>query len=129
MKQKLQVLLVDDDPFLRNLLSTELAVRGFLVVTAINGLQALNLVEAGQVRAVVTDIFMPDMDGIELIQSLRKRCPGIPIFAMSGNVRHAISEDFLGFARRLGADEIFAKPVDLALLITKLETYCKRDLQ
>ena len=121
------ILIVEDDYFLRNLLSEELGVRGYAVVSAINGFQALDLIDSNPVLAVITDIFMPDMDGIELIQTLRKHHPAMPIFAMSGGVRHADVEDFLGFAKCFGADEVFAKPVDMAALVTKLADYSRHD--
>lgn len=126
MEQKGRILLVEDDPFLRGLLSDELAGHGYWVVTAGNGFDALEALDLNPVDAVITDIFMPDMDGLELIRSLRKRDPGIPVFALSGGTNHSIPEDYLKFAKCFGADEVFAKPVDMATLVTKLEQYCQR---
>jgi CheY-like chemotaxis protein len=125
MEPKRHILLVDDDPFLHNLLSNELAIQGYLVITAENGFSALDSIASAQVDVVLTDIFMPGMDGIELIQKLRARFPGIPIFALSGGADFADPEVYLTFAKALGADEVFAKPVDMTRLAATLEKYCR----
>ena len=126
MKKIFNILLVDDDPFLRSYLAAELEKYCYRVIVVENGLEALNSVAFCQFDVVITDIFMAQMDGIELIQSLRKSNPNIPVFALSGGGSLAWSADFLEFARRFGANEVFAKPVDMATLISKLEKYCQR---
>lgn len=125
MKQKCHILLVEDDPFLRNFLSAELAEHGYIVTVAENGLKALNNSGPMRMDVILTDIFMPGMDGIELIRRLRKLNPNLPIFAMSGVAHHRKPEDYLRYAKRFGADEVFVKPVDVALLLSKLESYCQ----
>src|SRR5262245_42925604 len=77
----LEVLFVDDDQDTRRLVRLQLHAVGFNVITAKNGNEALELFEALQFDVVVTDIFMPISDGIELIQELRRRHPRLPIVA------------------------------------------------
>ncbi|MDO8891312.1 MAG: response regulator [Sulfurimicrobium sp.] len=126
MKQNHHILLVEDDPFLRNLLGTQLTEHGYHVTSAENGMQALESIEAKRVDVVITDIFMPDLDGIELIQRLRKNHPGTLIFALSGGTPRTSSKDYLTFAKCFGANEVFSKPVEMADLISKLELHCRR---
>lgn len=123
LEQKRHILLVEDDPFTRNLLSVQLGERGYWVTTAENGIQAMESIENNPADVVLTDIFMPDMDGLELIRNLRKHYPGILIFALSGGTHFANKGDYLKFATRFGADEVFVKPVELAKLIAKLELH------
>lgn len=126
MKLKHHILVVDDDPFLQEFLCPELAEHGYLPFSAKNGLEALDIIAAIKMSAVITDIFMPEMDGIELIKNLRSHDPNVPIFALSGGTRVSNSDVYLGFAKRLGANEIFAKPVEATMLITKLNEYFQR---
>lgn len=123
MEHQWRILLVDDDLFQLGFLGSELARRGYRILTAENGLDALESIAADQIDIVITDIFMPDMDGIELIQHLRSRFPGTPIFALSGGATLAEPGLYLEFAKSLGADEVFAKPVEIAKLISKLAEY------
>ena len=126
MKQKHHILLVEDDPFLRSLLGSQLTEHGYEVISAENGIQALKSIEDNRVDVVITDIFMPDMDGIELIQRLRKSHPGTTVFALSGGTPRTNSKDYLTFAKCFGANEVFAKPVEVAELVVKLEQYSRQ---
>lgn len=110
------VLVVDDDPLLRNLISMELTATGFLVVEASNGIGALHAVELGGIDAVVTDIVMPEKEGLETIQALRKQNPKLPVIAISG----AFSGQFLKLAKSFGAHAALQKPLDMDALIAEL---------
>lgn len=115
-----RILIVDDDAFMREMLSNDLEENGYFLVVAENGLKAAKFLDLSQVDIVITDIVMPDMDGLEFIMKLRKKHKNLAIFAMSGGDK---KKDYLGFAKRLGADEVFAKPVDMEILLSKLEQY------
>lgn len=129
MKKRHCLLLVEDDPLQRRLLTDELSEHGCFVVAAENGQQALNFLDSISIDAVLTDIFMPEIDGIELIRRLRKRVPNIPVFAFSGGMKDRFNTidaiDWLELTKRLGAEEVFSKPVDVATFITKLERRCR----
>lgn len=130
MEPKCHILLVEDDAFLRSLISSELAERGYFVVATENGLEAMRFLDSVSMDAVITDIFMPDMDGFELIRNLRKRDSTLPIFALSGGVKNLHnSANYLKMAKAFGANEIFAKPVEVAELIAKLEQHCRRSAE
>jgi CheY-like chemotaxis protein len=83
-------------------------VRGFEVVDARNGVEALARFDAVEVDIVVTDIFMPEKDGIELIQDLRLRRPTLPIVAINGSDRRDTTG--LEVSVKLGAGASLRKP-------------------
>lgn len=101
------ILLVDDDDLFRGVVKDTLARAGHDVREAANGADGLSDFRARGAQLVVTDIFMPEQDGIELIQELLRIDPDVGIVAMSG---HAGKADFLSFAKRLGARRILKKP-------------------
>ncbi len=107
-----KVLLIDDDGDLRQLLRRFLVRSGFEVLEAGHGREALNLLRGGAVDLIVTDIIMPDMEGIELILELRRSHPGLPIIAMSAGGRIGPGS-YLELARRSGARATITKPFDL----------------
>lgn len=79
--------------------------------TAQNGLQALEKAGRCTFDLVITDVIMPDCDGIELIMKLRRTKPDLKIMVMSGGGR-VRAEHYLGLAEKLGAARVFEKPVD-----------------
>ena len=123
MKRLISILLVEDDSFCSDFISSELSSHGYLVQTASNGLSAMKLIESNKFDVVITDIFMPDMDGIELIQNLRKNSPNLPIFVLTAGGATNSPEDFLRYAKKFGANELLTKPVDIEVIINKLKQY------
>lgn len=83
------ILLADDDDFVGFVLETVLAERGFRVSRAPDGLQALDIDAVDPADCLVTDIRMPRMDGVALIDALRRRSPGLPVVVVSGSTREA----------------------------------------
>jgi DNA-binding NtrC family response regulator len=117
------ILLVDDDPdligALRNRFRT--AEKGrWHILTASNGKEALEVVSRSGVDVVVTDILMPDKDGLELVMELHKAHPAVKIIAMSGGGPR-IGTEPLKFARQLGAHMTIEKPFEFARLVEMLE--------
>ncbi len=106
------ILLIDDDEQLRSMLRRALIRSGHEVHEAGNGRQALELLARTTVHAVVTDIIMPDMEGIELILQLRRARPELPIVAMSAGGRIG-PDSYLSLAERSGAKRTIAKPFSL----------------
>lgn len=116
-----RVLLVDDSPFFRNLLTPILSVAGYNVITAENASKALELRSAGMVYdAIVSDIEMPEMNGFEFAEAVRSdtRWQKIPMIALSS---HATEQDFER-GREVGFDDYCAKFDRDALLQTLAET-------
>lgn len=80
------VLLVDDEPALREVLRLGLAAKGYRVLEAANGLEALDVLEARghEVQLLVTDIVMPSMNGVQLAEEVERRLPGLPVLLITG---------------------------------------------
>jgi len=103
------VLLIDDEDLVREMLTSALELGGYRVVTAADGVEGLEMYEKHRPRVVVTDILMPEKEGIETIMEMRQNGDDTVIVAISGGDRSG-SELFLEVAGRLGADRTLAKP-------------------
>ncbi|MCP5095814.1 MAG: response regulator [Chloroflexi bacterium] len=112
---KFKILVVDDDPNLRVLLRQMLEFRGFDVVEAEDGWDALAKVEKAVPDVIVLDVMMPEIDGIEVCKQLRSRpeTVNLPIIMLSGKVHRSAVEEGL----QAGADKYLCKPIPLAELI------------
>ncbi len=106
-----RILVIDDDVQVREMLREMLERVGHEVVEASDGTSGVKLFRENPTDVVVTDIFMPDKDGIVTIQELRSEFPDVGIIALSGGGGFQ-RFDFLETARRLGASAILRKPVD-----------------
>jgi CheY-like chemotaxis protein len=104
-----RVLVVDDDRLVRVTIKLALQRAHHEVLEAQDGLEAIEAVDRSKVDVVVTDIIMPEVDGIGLILALRKRAPGMKVIAISGGGRTQ-NMDFLRMAKALGANLVLAKP-------------------
>jgi CheY-like chemotaxis protein len=104
------ILLVDDDELYRELVETMLVRAGHAVIATRTGIEALGLLRQRPFDVLLTDLFMPDMDGVELVLSVRDTGCGIPIIGMTGGADGAVrpfTSTFLTF----GAAEVLAKPI------------------
>ncbi len=120
MKNKKNIMLVDDDKGIREMLKDMLEDAGFIVDTMENGQLAVDNFNKDQYQLVITDIIMPEKEGIELILHLKKAAPEIKIIAISGGGRGK-PEDYLLNAEILGADATFTKPFSPAKLLEKVK--------
>jgi CheY-like chemotaxis protein len=105
----LRILLIEDDAQVRGVLSSVLVRSGHSVTSAANGAVGLRLWREHGADLVLTDIQMPETDGIEVILQLRTYAPELPVIAMSGGDRSG-DLDLLGDARLLGAVALLKKP-------------------
>jgi CheY-like chemotaxis protein len=110
-----KILLVEDDLLSGEMLAEVLGRFGYVVERVGNGLDALRCYDPQTVDLVLTDLFMPEMDGLELIAALQRRDPGVRIIAMSGGPQLRPGA-ILPMAERLGAVKTLAKPIELAEL-------------
>ena len=118
-----QILVVDDETGIITILKEMLLKMGYGVQTASGGTEALERLSGGGVDLVVTDIVMPDVDGLELISIVQSRYPSTQIIAISGGGSQAGPEDYLRDAKDLGATRCLTKPFmlkDLAALVKEL---------
>jgi CheY-like chemotaxis protein len=106
----LSILLADDEKDIRFLVSGWLERAGHNVTCAVNGTEARVLAQIKAFDLVVTDVLMPEMDGVELIRELKKIRPAARVLAMSGGGRIMESADCLRLAQGLGAHAAVMKP-------------------
>jgi CheY-like chemotaxis protein len=112
-----KVLLIDDDAALLSLMAMAFTAAGYTTRTAENGLKGLRMLDAFAPDLVITDIVMPEMEGIGAILQIRRRpCPPKSI-AISG-AGPGGRRDYLSWARHLGADEVLAKPFRTSQLVS-----------
>ena len=111
-----RVLVVDDNADARNSLRLLLEMEGFVVCVAANGREAIELHRRAPVHIVLTDIFMPEKDGIETIQEIRASNPSVQIAVISGSQKARL-ETLKVVARELGVSRFLLKPVDPRVLI------------
>ena len=101
------ILCIDDEESIRGLLKATLEEAGYRVLTAEHGKHGLRLLEQEQVDLIIVDIFMPELDGFELIPLLRESYPASKIIAISGVSGEG---NYLDAARYLGAHDTLKKP-------------------
>ena len=114
-----RLLLIEDNDALRATLVIALTDAGHSVVEAGDGRQGANIVRAEPIDLVITDLVMPDQEGIETIQSLRRLRPNLPVIAISGN--SPFSSHYLAMAGRLGAQRTLSKPFTADELLRAIE--------
>src|SRR5687767_9519233 len=119
-----KILFVDDEEQIRRLLSSFLTRRGYQVQTAVDGQEALDLLESYTPDLVITDVNMPNIDGVELTRRLRghQRLGTIPIIMLSAKVQ--TDELLAGYAE--GDDEYVPKPIEMRILAAKVESLLRR---
>jgi DNA-binding response OmpR family regulator len=110
------ILVIDDDEAVRYAIRRVARDEGFTVALAANGDGGLALLESVSPALVITDLIMPEKEGLGTIRELRKRRPDLPVIAISGGGR-LVGRDFLDLARKLGAQETLAKPFEPEQLV------------
>lgn len=111
-----RILIIDDDRQVRELLVQFFSRNGLEAAGADDGRSGIAAFVSGGADLVVTDIVMPDIEGIETIMTLRRLAPDLPVIAYSGGGRIG-PEGYLDIARKIGAARTFTKPLVLADLL------------
>jgi DNA-binding response OmpR family regulator len=109
------VLIVDDDPQMLRLLTDVVELDNHDVLLAQDGALAMDFFEHQLPDLMITDILMPNKEGLELISEVREKFPKVKIIAYSGG-GSSDPESYLEFASGMGADRVFSKPMPLAEL-------------
>jgi len=86
-----RILLIDDEPLVRKIISRYLVAAGYVVRVAVDGLDAIGKLRAGLPDLIISDLKMPRMSGVELLDVVRKRFPQIPVIVISGVVADEMS--------------------------------------
>jgi len=106
-----KILVIEDNPIVRSTVGRILQAGGYEVISANDGLQGVAAFRKEQPDLVVTDIIMPEQEGIETIRQILSDRPNAKIIAISGGGRIG-NTDFLQIARKVGATEVLPKPFD-----------------
>ena len=114
------ILVVDDEPGIRELLCMMLESAGNTVYSAKDGNDASQVMASTPVDVVITDLLMPECDGLEFITEIRKNFPNVRIIAMSGG-GHIARESYLRIAKNFGAHFILEKPFSQAGILGAIE--------
>lgn len=120
------VLIVEDDGDLREMLKISLNRKRFTVLEAENGKDAIAHFKPTVTDLVITDLIMPEEDGLKVIMKLREIKPSIKIIAISGGGK-AGPGSYLNLAKVLGADVIYSKPFSVNEMIKKIDELLKTD--
>jgi CheY-like chemotaxis protein len=111
------ILVVDDEPLVRDLLVQFLSLRGYRALGVKDGAEALSMVEQAPPDLILLDLFMPGMDGVEVLRQLRQREYTGGVIIITGS--H--DEERLDEAWALGPQEVIGKPIDLERLLTSIQ--------
>ena len=120
-----RILIIEDDMLTREWLESLLTRNGYTVDSATNGQEGIDLFKNHQAELVITDIVMPEKDGIETITDLKRHHPEVKVIAISGGERRpeGVSKNYLHSARLLGANRAMQKPIaneDLLMAVREL---------
>jgi DNA-binding response OmpR family regulator len=114
------ILIVEDDKELREMLKISLIRHKYTVLEAADGKEAITHFKPSITDLVITDLIMPDEDGLKVIMRLREIKPSLKIIAISGGGK-AAPGSYLNLAKALGANVIFPKPFSINDLLAKIE--------
>jgi DNA-binding NtrC family response regulator len=112
-----RVLIVDDEAQMRGLLE-DLLADDYQVLTASNGVEAMQRLEQDGAELIITDLVMPKMNGIDLVMAVHRQYPGLKIIAISGGGGITGRFDYLPVANLVGAARVIRKPFALAEMRT-----------
>jgi len=113
---KRRILVIEDEPALLSLMDDLLTCAGYAVSPAENGRIAMEILRQNAVHLVITDLVMPEQEGIETIRKIRGLQPNLPIIAMSGC--GVVEPDrYLSIAKAMGANRLLPKPFATELLL------------
>ena len=119
-----RILVVDDDAQVRSFLATLLETDGYTVIQADDGKQAQARCQETVFDLVITDLVMPEQEGLETIHAIRKQWPQLPVVAISG----AFAGAYLELAKKLGASGIFRKPFEPGTILREVHRLVRQPI-
>jgi YesN/AraC family two-component response regulator len=119
-----RILIIDDEPQIRSMLKLMLERDGYEVVEAPDGVEGINVYRQNPADLIITDLIMPNKDGIGMIIELKKEFPDVKIIAMSGGGLNK-PEGYLKGAQKLGAARTLTKPIDREEMLTAVKDILK----
>ncbi len=117
------LMVIDDDPDLRDMLLHTFGQRGYDVTTAADGEEGLRLSNEQRPDLIILDLLMPRMSGLEVLASLRRSQPDVPVIVVSGGGEDALDQASLAMFSRMrrGVGRVFEKPLDLPALVAAVD--------
>jgi YesN/AraC family two-component response regulator len=115
------ILIIDDEPMICKGLKVALEIEGHKIMIANDGDEAMRIMEEYRPHLIITDILMPERDGIEIILLIKKQFPQIKILAISGGGRIS-AQSYLNDAKHLGASGVLAKPFSTEELFCEIQS-------
>ncbi len=115
-----QILVIDDEQQVRTLLKKIVEKQGYGVLLASDGKEGMDILKEHPVSLVITDIIMPEKEGLEIITEIKQQYNDIKIIAISGGSR-IHPGTYLNAAEKLGADRTFEKPFEKETLLTAIK--------
>lgn len=119
MKKSVAILVVDDNSSIAKTLTDILAVKGFQVHAAFSGAEALKVLQTQPVDILLTDVIMPDMDGVALYRATRKTHPKLTTILMTAYA----ADDIIQRGLAEGIKTVLTKPLDIDLLLALLSAF------
>ena len=116
-----RILIVDDEPNVRNSIGIALSEMGYDVETAYDGINAFEKFKLSTFDVVITDIVMPEEDGMGLILKIKKLTNHVKLITMSGGGKYADPVTYLKMGKTFGIDYSFTKPINNELLVEAIE--------
>ncbi len=114
------ILIIDDEPQVRLMLRMKLEAHGYEVKDADDGRKGLRLYREDPTDLIITDLIMPEKEGIETISEVKSEFPDVKVIAISGGGRFG-PDGYLDIAKGIGAERTFSKPIELNELIKAVE--------
>ena len=121
------VLIIDDDDIMRDMLLQMMEMGGVSAKGAENGEIAMKLVEKETFRLIITDIVMPEKEGLEVIMFLKKKVADLPVIAVSGGGR-VNPDTYLNLSLKFGARYAFEKPFDREQFMNAVKSCLKVEI-
>lgn len=117
-----KILIIEDDASHRRMLKELLSKSGYQVMIAGDGIEGTEIFNENPCDLVITDIFMPEQEGLETITNLKEIAPDIKVIAISGGSMKSkyIAKDILLVAEELGADKVLPKPINIPQLLSAI---------
>lgn len=120
-----RILVIDDDVQVRGMLRAVLQEAGYEILEAEDGNKGLRLFRDNEVDLIITDIIMPDKEGLETIMDLKRESSDVRIIAISGGARVG-PFSYLTLAEKFGAHRVFSKPLPMQELLKAIEELLQR---
>jgi CheY-like chemotaxis protein len=116
-----RILVIDDDTQMRQMLRQTLERAGYEVVEAQDGEEGMKLYRQSPTDLIITDIIMPEKEGVETIIELKRDFPDVKIIAISGGSRGVAAQNCLSYVSCLGVSDVFSKPFEREELLEAIQ--------